>query len=123
MLGCFARRWRVGDAEATLLETHDWFSLPSMRGSGVGARLLLRVMALGRPILVAGGSEDTLALLPRLGWTALDTAATFVLPADPEDLGAELVDLRRHLHLAHLFLVRVPQRRPPRLRHRMPSFA
>jgi hypothetical protein len=116
----FRRSWRVGEAIVPALEMWDWFCLPRYRNSGLGIRLMQRMMEREEILVVAAGSDDSRTLLPRLRWRTLPGLETHVLP-----LGPSLApDLRRRfgvpeplgrlaLRTAALAL-RAPRRRPPR---------
>jgi hypothetical protein len=73
------RPWRVGDEEVDLLEVFDWYCLPELRNSGLGVRVMQRLMREKEPLMLLGGSEDTRALLPRLGWRDVALGRRFVL--------------------------------------------
>jgi hypothetical protein len=64
----------------TCLETFDWYSSPRSRGGVAGLQVMRAAMRAPEPLVNVGGSEDTLAILPRLGWRTVDRAAAFVLP-------------------------------------------
>jgi hypothetical protein len=65
-------------------ETLDWIARPELQGAGLGIRVLQKLMALnkaeGVPLLTVGGTEDTRALVPRLGWVEVGDAPSFLLP-------------------------------------------
>jgi hypothetical protein len=65
-------------------ETLDWIAHPDLQGAGLGIRVLQKLMALnkaeGVPLLTVGGTEDTRALVPRLGWVEVGDAPSFLLP-------------------------------------------
>lgn len=82
MIGAFRRDYRIGGETRTCLETHDWYCLPEYRGSGLGVRVLQTLMTGDEPIVAVGGTADTLALLPRLGWRKMTTATCHQLPLD-----------------------------------------
>src|SRR5438477_6189454 len=44
MLFALRKRYRIGGREARCLEVFDWHSLPEVRGSGVGVRLMRAMM-------------------------------------------------------------------------------
>src|SRR5262245_21701246 len=60
----FELRYWFGDESVSCLETFDWHCLPSLRGSGLGIRVIQHLMAAGQPLIAVGGSDDTRALLP-----------------------------------------------------------
>ena len=78
-VSAFSKRYRIRQEEVACLETFDWHTLPEYRGTGWGIRVLQHLMNLGRPIVVLGGSQDTLSLLPRMGWKTITHGQRFVL--------------------------------------------
>lgn len=68
MVGAFCRPYRIGERTVTVADSFDWYSLPDLRGSGLGVRLLQRMMKDGDPVIVTGGTADTRNLLPRMGY-------------------------------------------------------
>jgi len=80
ILCAFKRKYRAGGVERTYAETFDWYSLPELRHSGLGVLLLREMMNRPEPMLVVGGSADTMTMLPRMGWRDLPGAELFVLP-------------------------------------------
>lgn len=76
----FERQYHSGQARVACLEPFDWFTLPEMRSTAVGLRLMKRLQASGMPVLGLGGSPQTLQLLPRLGFQTVAQATQFVLP-------------------------------------------
>jgi hypothetical protein len=78
-LSVFSRPYRLGKQALSCLETADWYCLPELRLSGIGIRLMRRVMEEPAPIFAVGGSPDTLRLLPRLGWQRLGETSEFDL--------------------------------------------
>jgi len=81
----FERPYRIGDAVEPVLEVFDWYCLPELRNSGLGVRVMQRLMK-ERPCLLVGGSDDTRGLLPRLKWQIVTEATRFVLPLGVERL-------------------------------------
>jgi hypothetical protein len=74
----FLRPYRIEGEEVRILETFDWYSLPSLRNVGLGVRLMQQFMRGKDPILLVGGSADALQLLARLKWRPLGAARRFV---------------------------------------------
>jgi hypothetical protein len=66
MVGAFRRPYRVGERTILVADSFDWYSLPDLRGSGLGVRLLQRLMKDPEPVIVTGGTADTRNLLPRM---------------------------------------------------------
>jgi hypothetical protein len=79
-LSAFSRKYHTGDGIVECLEPFDWYTLPDMKGFGVGAHLMKGLMDTGKPIVSLGGSEDTLRFLPRLGFRQIAAATEFFLP-------------------------------------------
>jgi len=79
MEASFERPYRIGDAIEPILEVFDWYCLPDLRNSGLGVRVMQRLMK-ERACLLVGGSDDTRGLLPRLRWQVIAQATKFVLP-------------------------------------------
>lgn len=90
LLRAFARPYRLGDAEVTCLETFDWYSAPEARRSAAGLRVMRAAMDEPQPLVNVGGTADTLAILPRLGWRTIDGATSYVLPLSGRALPPEL---------------------------------
>ena len=66
MVSAFRRTYRVGERAIVMSDSFDWYSLPELRGSGLGVRVLQRMMKDPEPVIVTGGSADTRDLLPRM---------------------------------------------------------
>ena len=79
MEAALARPYRVADEVVEILEVFDWACLPELRRSGLGVRVMQRVMQQG-PCLLVGGSDDTRGLIPRLRWSTVAQAEQFALP-------------------------------------------
>jgi len=76
----FERTYRAGESTLACIEPFDWFALPEARRTAAGLRLMKQLQKLGQPILGCGGSEDTIAILPKLGFRPVGEACQFVLP-------------------------------------------
>jgi hypothetical protein len=81
----FRHPYRVGDEVVDFLEVFDWFSLPELRNAGLGVRIMQRYMREPEPLLLVGGTADTRALLPRLGWKVVAQASRW-----SRSIGAEV---------------------------------
>jgi hypothetical protein len=79
-ISAFRRPYRLGGRTVECLETFDWACLPELRGSGLGVRVIRKLMDMGPPIVSLGGTRDTLALLPRLGFQHVATGHRYVRP-------------------------------------------
>ena len=86
----FERPHRIGGETVVVRESFDWYCLPEYRRSGLGVRLMQRLMADPAPVTVIGGTEDTRDLLPRLGFEIPGEVTTFVLPLGPRRAGEAL---------------------------------
>jgi hypothetical protein len=75
----FRRPYRTGERTLDVLEVFDWYTLPELRGSGLGMRVMQALMREPHPLMLVGGSADTQALLPRLGWRHVATSSRWVL--------------------------------------------
>jgi hypothetical protein len=89
-IAAFERDYLMSGRRRTFLETLDWYCLPELRGSGIGVRVLQTLMQSGTPIMAVGGTADTLALLPRLGWKQVAEASCHRLPLGGRSSGESL---------------------------------
>jgi hypothetical protein len=80
MLDSFVRPYLLDGRRIMVREGGDWFCLPKYRPLGLGIRLMRETMASPEPKLSIGGSNATLAILPRLRWKRLPDVYKFVLP-------------------------------------------
>jgi Acetyltransferase (GNAT) domain len=119
ILDSFIRPYLIAGHRELVRETCDWFCLPQYRALGVGLHLMRRMMAMPEPILVIGGTETTVDLLPRLKWARLENVERFVLPVSTRTAagllshrfggyGAALARV-----IPHSFLARRIRREPP----------
>ena len=74
----------------TVRETGDWFCLPKYR-IGIGLGLLRRVMDMGDPMLVIGGSRTTLDVLPKFRFQKPPPARYYIRPVTMRGLAANLI--------------------------------
>ena len=79
ILDSFIRRYWIDGRQELVRETCDWFCLPQYQALGVGLHLMRRMMSKPEPILLLGGSQTTLDLMPRLKWARLPNAERFLL--------------------------------------------
>lgn len=78
---CALRKpYLVDGTRSECLEIFDWHSLPGLKGSGVGIRVMRAMMREGLRLVGTGGTPDVLKTLPALGWQQLGTALNFELP-------------------------------------------
>jgi hypothetical protein len=80
MLDSFVRPYLLDGRRILVRETCDWYCLPKYRPLGLGIKLMREMMACPEPLLNIGGSEATLAMLPRLRWTRLPDVQQWELP-------------------------------------------
>ena len=80
ILDSFIRPYWIAGRWEPVRETCDWFCLPEYQALGVGLHLMRRMMSRPEPILLLGGSNDTLDLVPRLKWARLPNAERYLLP-------------------------------------------
>lgn len=66
MVSAFRRPYWVGASTVRISDSFDWFCLPELRRSGLGVRVLQRMMQDPEPVTVTGGTADTRDLLPRM---------------------------------------------------------
>lgn len=91
MLDAMPRPHLLNGEPLWIHETGDWFCLPDFR-FGVGLALLRKIMALGKPIFVIGGSRMTLDLLPHVKFTVAPVPARYyVLPVNARGLAANVI--------------------------------
>ena len=96
MVWAFVQSYQVGPRRLNGLETFDWFCLPELQGSGLGVRVMQAMMNRPEFIIAAGGTADTLKLLPRLKWRPHGELVQFTLPLE----GAALsMDFKRRFGL------------------------
>lgn len=89
-LWAVAREYRVGERRVTLLEPFDWYVVPELLHSGIGVRVLRRLMARPEPMVMVGGTDYTRHFLPRLGWRESTASRSYLLPLASEALAARL---------------------------------
>jgi hypothetical protein len=80
VLRAFERRYLLAGEEVSCLETFDWYADPDVRRRAVGIAVIRAAMSSGAPLVNVGGTAATHALLPRLGWRTIGSAALYVLP-------------------------------------------
>jgi len=79
-LTAFRRPYAAGGDQLPICDSFDWYCLPELRNSGLGVRLMQRMMKDPDPVIVTGGTQDTRELLPRMGFRSLDEVQRFSLP-------------------------------------------
>jgi len=95
MLYALLKRYRVGGQPTACLEVFDWHSLPELRGSGLGIRLMRAMMRQPEPVISVGGTADVMGTLPLMGWGRIGVARRYELPVSADLLAARLQRLLR----------------------------
>jgi hypothetical protein len=90
MVTSLRRPYLIGGKSVPVRDSFDWFCLPRYRGSGLGVRVLQRLMQDGEPVVVIGGSDDTRELLPKLGFKIPGQLVPHTLPLGPRRLSEVL---------------------------------
>ncbi len=85
------RPYRAGDEIVLVADSFDWYCLPELRNSGLGVRVMQRMLRDPEPVIVTGGTPDTRDLLPRMGFRSLDIVRRFVLPLGSDRMAEALV--------------------------------
>jgi len=80
MVFALRKSYLINGTPSPFLEIFDWHSLPGLRGSGVGIRVLRAMMREGVPLMGVGGTADVLKALPAMGWQTIGLCSTFELP-------------------------------------------
>ncbi len=96
MVDAFRRPYRVGESSIVVSDAFDWYCLPDLRGSGLGVRVLQRMMKDPEPVIVTGGSADTRYLLPRMRFQVPGTVTRFGMVLGAER-AADLIAARARL--------------------------
>lgn len=84
MMTAFLRPYASGAQEIVVTDSFDWYCLPELRNSGLGVRIMQRAMKDAEPVVVTGGTPDTRAFLPRMGFQTAAEVQRFVLALAPE---------------------------------------
>ncbi len=74
------KRYWIEGSRRDVLEIFDWAAHPEVRRRGAGLAVVQQAMREGVPLFTLGGSDDTLRILPRLGWRAVAEATAYTLP-------------------------------------------
>lgn len=90
MLFALRKQYRFGGRPTACLEVFDWHSLPGLRGSGIGIRLMRAMMRQPEPILSVGGTADVLATLPMMKWEPIGVSRRYELPVSGDVLAERL---------------------------------
>jgi hypothetical protein len=122
MLDSFVRPYLLDGRRILVREGCDWYCLPKYRALGLGVRLMREMMDSPEPMLSIGGSNTTLEILPRLGWTRLPDVRKYVLPLKARGLAGAL--LRGRWPAGEVYARTIPgfiPLRPPRRAPAPPS--
>jgi hypothetical protein len=84
LVSAFRRPYQVGERRLRISDSFDWFCLPELRRSGLGVRVMQRMMQDPEPVIVTGGSADTRDLLPRMRFSVPATVKRYALLLDAE---------------------------------------
>jgi hypothetical protein len=98
MVAAFRKTYSIAGQTVPCLETFDWHSLPGLKGSGVGLRVMRAMTRGGERVIAIGGTADVLKTLPAMGWQRIAAVRSYELPLS----GAALVDGFRRRVAAHL---------------------
>jgi len=90
MVFALRKQYVIDGQGASCLEVFDWHSLPQLRGSGVGIRLMRAMMRTGERLIAIGGTRDAVSALPVMGWQRIGSARSFELPLAAEPLNDSL---------------------------------
>lgn len=90
MLFALRKQYRIGGRPTACLEVFDWHSLPGLRGSGIGIRLMRAMMRQPEPVISVGGTADVLATLPMMKWEPIGVARRYELPVSGDVLADRL---------------------------------
>lgn len=117
-LSALRKTWRLRGEIVPCLEVFDWHSLPDVRGSGAGIRLMRAMMRQPERVFSVGGTADVHSALPLMRWQNLGTACAYELPLSADVLADRLQRTRgvpRALARAALAPLAGPLFRPRRL--------
>jgi hypothetical protein len=90
MLTALQKTYRINGQPATCLEIFDWHTLPGLRGTGVGIRLMRPTMRMPERVFAVGGTADVQATLPKMGWEAIGSTRVYDLPVTGEALASRV---------------------------------
>jgi hypothetical protein len=90
MLSTFLRPYQADGDVVHVADSFDWFTLPALRRSGLGVKVMQRLCEGPDPVIVTGGTADTRDLLPRMGFRSLALVRRYVLPLGAERAAAAL---------------------------------
>src|SRR5262245_1157689 len=77
MLFALRKRYRIDGELTDCLEVFDWHSLPEVRGSGVGIRLMRAMMREPGWIVSVGGTDEVISALTLMGWTSIGSTQPY----------------------------------------------
>jgi hypothetical protein len=80
MVFALRKTYAIGGVTTPCLDIFDWHSLPGLKGSGVGIRVMRALMREGTRLVGIGGTPEVLKALPAMGWQTIATATNYELP-------------------------------------------
>jgi hypothetical protein len=107
MLDSYVRPYLLDGRRILVREGCDWYCLPKYRPLGLGIRLMRKMMAAPEPMISIGGSDATISLLPRLGWTRLPDVQNYFLPIKARGLAGAV--LRSRWPTAEVYATAIPR--------------
>jgi len=93
VIDSFIRPYLLDFRRVLVRETADWFRLAKYRPLGLKPMRIM--MASPEAIVVIGGTDATVSLLPRLGWKRLPAVQRMILPVTLRSLVGNLLLRRR----------------------------
>jgi hypothetical protein len=90
MVYALRKAYIINGQRTPCLEVFDWHSLPGLKGSGVGIRVMRAMMREPERLIAFGGTADVLKALPAMGWQRIVAARKFELPLAGERLAPGL---------------------------------
>jgi hypothetical protein len=114
MLDSFTRPYLLDGRHILVRETADWFCVSKHRPLGLGLKLMRIMMELPEPMIVIGGTNATVSILPRLGWKRLPEVQHLILPITLRGLAGNLLrrTVARHAEYARALPGFIPLRSP-----------
>jgi hypothetical protein len=90
MLFGLRKRYAVAGTPTSCLEVCDWHTLPGLKGSGVGIRLMRMMMRQPERLFSIGGTPDVHKTLPAMGWQRVGTATPYELRTSGDALAESI---------------------------------
>jgi hypothetical protein len=117
LLDSYMRPYLLDGRRILVRETADWFCLPQYRPLALGLKLMRIMMESPQPMIVVGGTDATLSLLPRLRWKRLSAVHQMVLPITLRGLAGNFLRRKAARYAKHARVI------PPFIRTRPPRTA